>query len=171
MRQLKVLNLFVLMFCLLAVPRQLQATTIVDLNEQFKQLSGKDQQRAKMISDQLRCPTCTGLSVLQSDAPFSLQIREAVIEHVKEGQSEEWILDFFTKRYGLWILREPPSEGFHLVAWLIPILFMVFGALGLWLFVWRKQSNQQVAAVRSREEILKEMDEQIIQYRNSQSVK
>ena len=141
------------------------AQSIVDLQKQFSELSPEDQVKAKEISDKLRCPTCTGLSVLQSDAPFSLQIREAVLSHVKEGKSEDSILAFFTKRYGLWILREPPSEGFHLIAWFIPIGFMVFGALGLWFFVWRKQKKQIVGSVRSREDILKEMEMNIEQAR------
>ena len=48
------------------------------------------------------------------------------------------ILDFFKSRYGLWILREPPLEGFHLLAWMLPLGFLILGLLLLRFFFWNK---------------------------------
>ena len=79
----------------------------------------------KDISGDLRCPTCTGLSILQSDAQFSIQMKEAVREQVELGKSKDEVMEFFTERYGLWILREPPSTGMHLFAWMIQDFFFL----------------------------------------------
>ena len=84
------------------------------------------------IAEDLRCPTCTGLSVLQSDAPFSQQIKRRLRELVDEGQNEDEIRYFFSDRYGIWIFRQPPKHGAHLLIWLIPLMFMVFGLWGGW---------------------------------------
>jgi cytochrome c-type biogenesis protein CcmH/NrfF len=60
----------------------------------------EEQMHFKSIASKLRCPTCTGLSVLDSDAAFSVQIQSLVKEQIKEGKSEDEILAYFTQRYG-----------------------------------------------------------------------
>lgn len=122
------------------------------------------------ISNDLRCPTCTGLSILQSDAPFSLQIRQAVLDQVKTGKKKSEIKDFFTERYGLWILREPPTKGFHFLAWLIPSLLLILGPLLIWFFVWRKRQQVSTFGVRPTSEILKEFEEKLEAQRNNAAV-
>jgi cytochrome c-type biogenesis protein CcmH/NrfF len=95
----------------------------------------------KDVAADLRCPTCTGISVLDSDAPFSVQIKNEVKQQLTAGKSKSQILEFFTDRYGPWILREPPKEGFHLWAWIVPMFFLFFGPLGVWYFFWRRGSS------------------------------
>lgn len=102
----------------------------------------------------LRCPTCTGLSVLESDAPFSKQIKDLVEEKVKEGASHKEIMTYFTERYGPWILREPPKYGVNLIAWLFPLILLVGGPICVWFFVWRKRKNVETFGVRSADKIL-----------------
>lgn len=110
------------------------------------------------VAKDLRCPTCTGLSILESDAQFSIQMKTAVREQVLAGKSQQDIMKFFTERYGLWILREPPKSGFHSLAWVLPIAAMVFGPLIIWLFIWRRKREVISQGIRSTEEILKELD-------------
>lgn len=110
------------------------------------------------VSKDLRCPTCTGLSILESDAAFSMQMKSVVHDQVKQGQSKDQILKFFTERYGIWILREPPKEGFHILAWLLPLGSMILGPLLIWLFVWRKRQTLATSGIRSNSEIIEELD-------------
>ena len=79
------------------------------------------------VAEGLRCPTCTGLSVLESDAKFSTQIKDEVQEQLDKGRSKDEIYKFFVERYGPWILREPPKEGFNFFTWAFPIGLLVFG--------------------------------------------
>lgn len=157
------LILWMITYWFLSLPL-LADDTIVSLAAEFEKLSPEQRNRAAEISSELRCPTCTGLSVLQSDAPFSLQIRSTVIDQVKEGKSRDEILSFFTERYGLWILREPPKQGFHLFAWFIPILLLVLGPMVL-IYLFRKNKLSAGGgvenAIRSREEILKEFKDRL----------
>jgi cytochrome c-type biogenesis protein CcmH len=124
-------------------------------------LSTNEVEMYKDISDDLRCPTCTGLSILQSDAQFSIQMKEAVREQVLTGKSKQDIMKFFTERYGLWILREPPSKGVHMLAWIIPGALLLLGPFLIWFFVWRKRQTVKTFGVRSTEEILAEMNNEI----------
>ena len=115
------------------------------------------QLKFKDVAGGLRCPTCTGLSVLDSDAKFSVQIKDEVKEQLEKGKNKEQILEFFTERYGPWILREPPSEGVNMLAWAIPILLLVIGPIGIWFFLWRNLKTVPSFGVRRNDEIIHEM--------------
>ncbi len=119
--------LLIVLLLLLLGSASLEAADIRSFAEEFAKLSETERGEVREVANELRCPTCTGLSVLESDAPFSLQMRTAVLEKVREKRSKEEILSFFVERYGLWILREPPREGFHLLAWLLPCGLLISG--------------------------------------------
>jgi cytochrome c-type biogenesis protein CcmH len=87
--------------------------------------------RVREISDGLRCPTCQSISVNDSEAAFSRQIRAKVRRMLEEGQREQQIKAFFVSRYGEWILRAPKKEGLGLVLWLLPGLLMA--GVGAWI--------------------------------------
>jgi cytochrome c-type biogenesis protein CcmH len=117
------------------------------------------------IGNELRCPTCTGLSVLESDAKFSVQIKDIVKEKVRAGESKEKILQYFTERYGPWILRSPPKTGFNILAWAFPIGLLLLGPPLVWAFVWRKRRTVSTLGVRPADLIIKEMQERLMQAR------
>lgn len=146
---------------LLSLNLPLYAEDLHKLNSAVESLSPSQNALYKALADDLRCPTCTGLSVLQSDTPFSVEIKTALVEQVQAGKSEKEILNFFKERFGLWILRSPPKEGFHWFAWYLPIGFIVFGALAVWGIFWRKKLQPEASGVRSTEIILQEMEEEI----------
>ena len=132
------------------------------------ELQGEQYRQFLDAADELRCPTCAGLSVLESDAAFSNQIKDIVREKVKEGASKDQIMEYFTERYGPWILRAPPTEGFHILAWLIPFSMLGLGPPLLWFFVWRRKKIPETAGVRATEEIEAEMKERLESLRHQQ---
>lgn len=118
-------------------------------------------------ADKLRCPTCVGVSVLESDAPFSVQLKDSVKRQVVEGKTSDQILEFFTDRYGAWVLREPPKKGFDLLAWLIPVSLMVLGPVLIWAMFWRR--SIQYSGGRTAEEIEREFLELVNQQKEGGS--
>ncbi len=123
------------------------------------------------IAYELRCPTCVGLSVLQSDAKFSVQIKDIVLEQVNAGKSKDEILKYFTERYGPWILRAPPKEGVNLLAWIVPLALLTVGPLLVWLLVWRRKKVDSNVKVRPSDDIVAEMNQRIDMLRNGVGVK
>ena len=91
----------------------------------------KDQlgKRFKKLSNELRCPTCQGLAVKDSEAGFSTSIKGKIRELMEKGNSDEEIKAYFTERYGEWILRAPPVSGFNLVLWILPGAAIITGLL------------------------------------------
>lgn len=119
------------------------------------------------ISQNLRCPTCTGLSVLESDAAFSVQIKDLVQEQVEAGKSKADILDYFEQRYGPWILRSPPKTGFNLLAWGIPLGLLVLGPVMLWILIWRRKTVVDTLGARSDDAIIKELEDRLTTMRTA----
>jgi cytochrome c-type biogenesis protein CcmH len=103
------------------------------------------ERRVQQISDELRCPTCQALSVKDSEASFSKQIRDKVRRMVEEGQSDDDIKAYFVARYGEWILRAPKKEGLGLVLWILPGA-AILGVGGL--LVWRVRRSAKQAESR-----------------------
>lgn len=128
-----------------------------------------DEFKFKDVAGELRCPTCTGLSVLDSEAQFSVQIKDEVKKQLAQGKNKEEILAFFTERYGPWILREPPKEGFNYVAWAVPVALLILGPLGVWFFIWRRPVKVATHGVRAADSILKEMEVELGRMRGRNS--
>ncbi len=85
------------------------------------------EERFKKLSNELRCPTCQGLSVKDSEAGFSTSIKGKISELLKQGNSDEEIKAYFVERYGEWILRAPPLSGFNILLWVLPVATIITG--------------------------------------------
>ena len=95
----------------------------------FASGNGQFEERFNKLSNELRCPTCQGLSVKDSEAGFSRSIKEKISELIKQGKSDEEIMAYFVERYGEWILRAPPLSGFNMVLWVLPGAAIITGLI------------------------------------------
>ena len=110
------------------------------------------------ISKQLRCPTCQGLSAWESETRFANQIKDIVKQKINAGLTRAEILEFFTTRYGLWILRSPPSQGVVGLAWWLPLVLLCVCLPLLWYFFWRRKRMLGSEGVRSTTAIMEQMN-------------
>ena len=81
-----------------------------------------EDQRVRRITSVVRCPTCQGLSVAQSDAPAARSIDDEVRRRVQAGESDRQIKDYLVSRYGQDIILQPEAEGVGLLVWALPLL-------------------------------------------------
>jgi cytochrome c-type biogenesis protein CcmH len=93
--------------------------------------------RAKSIASRLRCPVCQGESIQDSPAELAAQMKTLVREQLAQGRSESEVLDYFTQKYGQWILLEPKAQGLNLIVYWVPVLFLAIGGGVLWMMVRR----------------------------------
>jgi cytochrome c-type biogenesis protein CcmH len=93
--------------------------------------------RAEAITASVRCPTCRGQSVRDSDAPVAEAIRREVDRRLAEGQSDAEIRDYLVDRYGEAILLNPPRSGLAALVWVLPVAALVAASAGLALAFWR----------------------------------
>lgn len=87
--------------------------------------------RVKRVASRLRCPVCQGESIQDSPAELANQMKQLVREQLASGRSEQQILDYFTQKYGQWILLEPKAEGINLLVYWLPVVFLVLGGAGV----------------------------------------
>ena len=93
------------------------------------------ERRAQQINKSVMCPVCPGESIDQSQHPLAVQMRAAVDEKLDEGWSDDQVREFFVERYGSAVLLEPPAEGLHLVAWIVPPLGTALALAALFMVV------------------------------------
>jgi cytochrome c-type biogenesis protein CcmH len=104
------------------------------------------EQRVQDITDGLRCPTCQAISVKDSEAAFSVEIRDKVQRMVMEGQSDDDINAYFVARYGQWILRAPKKSGLGLLVWILPFAVIFAGGAALVVAILRRRRVDAPAA-------------------------
>jgi cytochrome c-type biogenesis protein CcmH len=85
--------------------------------------------RTGRLTKALRCPVCQGLSVADSPSDAARAMGSRIEEMVQLGYTEDQITAYFVDRYGAWVELEPPSEGMHLVLYLLPLLILLAGGL------------------------------------------
>jgi cytochrome c-type biogenesis protein CcmH len=91
------------------------------------------------------CPTCK-TTLDQSDAPAARRIKAYLAERVEACASEKQIADELVAQFGPAVLAAPPREGFHWLAWLLPLVG-VLGAVGVVsVFVWRWSRSRPTEA-------------------------
>jgi cytochrome c-type biogenesis protein CcmH/NrfF len=67
---------------------------------------------------------------------------------LKEGQSEQQVIDAFVQKFGgAQILSEPPNSGSGRVAWITPVIMGVGGLLAVAFFALRWSRRPQLAGM------------------------
>lgn len=89
--------------------------------------------RAADIAAQLRCPVCSGQSVLESNSAIAQEMQEVIRERLAEGDGEREVLAYFRGAYGDWIILRPRATGLNLLVYVLPAVALLGG--GIWLFV------------------------------------
>lgn len=89
----------------------------------------------------LRCPKCQNQNISDSNAELAKDLRNKTYELVKEGKSEQQVVDYMVARFGNFVRYDPPVTPATIFLWLGPLLFIVFGLLVLLRQI-RKQSSK-----------------------------
>lgn len=87
------------------------------------------------IAKNLYCPVCpnTPLDVCSTQA--CVQWRALIKDKLLAGQNEQQIRDYFVAQYGQQVLGAPPPQGFNWLAYILPAIGIILGALIAWLTV------------------------------------
>lgn len=86
------------------------------------------------IAAQLRCPVCSGQSVLESNSAIAQEMQEVIRERLDAGDSESEVLEYFRGSYGDWIILRPRASGLNLVVYVLPAIVLLAGIGALIVF-------------------------------------
>lgn len=95
--------------------------------------------RATALSLMVKCPTCQGQCIADSNAAMAQDLRLFVRTRLTEGASDQEILDALAAHFGPSVLFDPPLSAHTLFLWGAPFLFLGTGVL--WFLHRRRQAQ------------------------------
>ena len=98
------------------------------------------EQRARAISEELRCLVCQNQSIDASDAQLAKDLRLVVRERIAAGDSDDAVRDFLVARYGEFVLLRPRAHGVGLLLWGLPPALLLMAGAGLFLAFRRRSA-------------------------------
>ena len=82
--------------------------------------------RARDLSQNLRCLVCQNESIDESNASLARDLRLLVRERLMKGETDQEVLEFIVDRYGEFVLLRPQANGVNLILWaLTPISLLL----------------------------------------------
>lgn len=110
------------------------------------------------IASGLRCPVCRNLSVADSPSPLAEEMRAAIADRLRAGETPDEIRAYFSDRYGEWILLNPRARGLGWLVWAGPPLALAAGALAVWrLITSRRPADESPVSDSERVRIQREL--------------
>lgn len=91
----------------------------------------QDAQFQHLLKD-LRCLVCQNQDLADSNAELAKDLRGQVYQLVKDGKSDNEIIEYLSSRYGDFILFNPPVKSITLLLWYGPFVFLALGFIIFW---------------------------------------
>lgn len=110
------------------------------------------EQRLLGLAADLRCVVCQNESLAESRAPLAQDLRQEVRDLMKQGNTDQQVVEFLTLRYGDFVLYRPPFKPVTYLLWGGPVLFLAIGGLA-WLIIIRRRHSLQGADDLSEEDV------------------
>lgn len=101
------------------------------------------EQRARSLSQQLRCLVCRNESIDESNADLARDLRVLVRERLEAGDSDPEVMDFVVTRYGEYVLLKPDMTGANWLLWASGPLTLLF-AFGVVVSFSRRRAKGRV---------------------------
>jgi cytochrome c-type biogenesis protein CcmH len=94
----------------------------------YRQLpDAKQEAKAQMLMQEIRCLVCQGQSISDSDAELAGDMRDLVRRRIAAGEKPEHIRAWLIERYGDWISYRPSAKPIAWPLWAAPIILLIFG--------------------------------------------
>jgi len=81
------------------------------------------------IAEKLRCTVCQNQPVAESRSELATDMKDLITEKLKQGRSEQEIIQYFVDRYGDYVLLEPPQSGNGALLWIMPPMLLLLAVL------------------------------------------
>lgn len=93
--------------------------------------------RVDRIAREVKCPTCQGLAVSESNAEAATAVKIFIRDRLRQGASDSQVKAELQERFGTGILLRPPASGLSGLVWALPVAAFVVAGGGLGFAFWR----------------------------------
>ena len=84
------------------------------------------EERARQVSQLLRCLVCRNETIDESNAPLARDLRVVVRELIQDGKTDDEVIAHVVDRYGEFVLFKPAVQGMNWILYLAgPVLFVL----------------------------------------------
>jgi len=99
------------------------------------------------IEDEVMCVEC-GTALNVSTSTVADQERAFIRRQIAMGKDKQEVKDALVEEFGPGVLADPPSSGFDLAAYLVPVLLVLVAVAGLAVAArrWRRRASPAPAA-------------------------
>ena len=87
--------------------------------------------RLKAMSSELRCLVCQNTTLADSTAPLAEDLRKEIRVLMREGKSDQEVIDYLVARYGDFVLYRPPINNETALLWFGPFFLLLIGGFVL----------------------------------------
>ncbi|HVL01431.1 MAG TPA: cytochrome c-type biogenesis protein [Dongiaceae bacterium] len=111
--------------------------------------SPEDEQRFRVLVEELRCPKCQNQNISDSNAGLAKDIKDRAYRLINEGKSNSEITAYMVERFGDFITYRPPVRPVTWFLWFGPFVLAVLAGL---IILTRKLRQPRVAVQVSPEQ-------------------
>jgi cytochrome c-type biogenesis protein CcmH len=83
--------------------------------------------RAQSLAREIRCVVCENEPVALSSAEIAVDMRAAIRQRIKAGDSDQQVRRFFADRYGEFVLLRPRVRAETFALWGAPFILLLLG--------------------------------------------
>lgn len=112
-------------------------------------LDPEQEDRFRELTKELRCPKCQNQSIFDSHAGVAADLRREIIRQIREGKSNEEIVEYMVARYGDFVRYRPAFDGRTALLWIGPFVLM---AVGAGVLVWQIRKRRRLADAAALDE-------------------
>lgn len=99
------------------------------------------EERARTLSQELRCLVCQNQSIDDSDAPLAKDLRVLVRDRLTAGDTDEEVMSYIVDRYGEFVLLRPPLRTGTVLLWVSPFLVLLIGLAAVIVYLRGRQPS------------------------------
>ena len=88
------------------------------------------------LESEVVCPTCH-TTIDQSDSPIAQRMKAFIAARIAAGDTRSEIERKLVDQFGQAVLAKPATHGFDLIAWLLPIVALLGGAVVVGFGAWK----------------------------------
>jgi cytochrome c-type biogenesis protein CcmH len=98
--------------------------------------ASEERPTAAELESELVCPVCEA-TLDTSNAPVALRMKAFIRRRIAAGDTKSEIKAELVDQFGPAVLAEPPTKGFELIAWVLPLAGLALGAAAVGVLAWR----------------------------------
>ena len=108
--------------------------------------------RLKGMAGELRCLVCQNESLADSRADLAVDLRNQIRDMVRQGRSDQEIMEYMVVRYGDFVRFRPPLKSSTVPLWFGPFVLMLLGGAVLMYTLVRRRRRVNISPLSRGEQ-------------------